>query len=334
MLGDTTPVPATCQNKGDPATLALSLFLIVGVVVSYLPQHFRIISAGSSEGFSPWFLLLGATSSASGMLNLLIYQWPLFKCCRVVSLGRCLESLLGFIQVTLVWILFSIILILYLIYFPRHLKYQRTLPLPTAPPTTYGAASDEQRVPHPDESNVVVERVDGFSKPVKARLSTTPEWRLAVTLGAVVAIHLVLLTLLSLTLLLTLPPTSPPHPLLIYLTTFLGVSATMLAVLQYGPQIYKTYRAGLVGALSLGTMFLQVPGSVLFVISIALAPGTDWTSWMAYAVTGFMQGTLLVICLFWKRRQKKLGVDDFGSPLDAGVADRRTETDRLLAESD
>ena len=33
-------------------------------------KHFRIISKGSSEGFSPWFLLLGATSSAAGMLNM------------------------------------------------------------------------------------------------------------------------------------------------------------------------------------------------------------------------------------------------------------------------
>lgn len=103
-----------------------------------------------------------------------------------------------------------------------------------------------------------------------------------------------LLLLLSLGLLFVLPPTTPPHPFLSYLATFLGVSATLLAVLQYAPQIYKTYKAGLVGALSLGTMAIQVPGSVLFVVSLVLRPGTDWTSWLAYAVTGAMQGALLV----------------------------------------
>lgn len=103
-----------------------------------------------------------------------------------------------------------------------------------------------------------------------------------------------LLLLLSLALLLNLPPTTPPHPLLIDLATFLGVSATILAVLQYAPQIYKTYQAKLVGALSIGTMVIQVPGSVLFVLSIALREGTDWTSWLAFAVTGGMQGILLV----------------------------------------
>lgn len=85
-----------------------------------------------------------------------------------------------------------------------------------------------------------------------------------------------------------------PARLLDELALFLGLSGTFLAILQYAPQIVKTYRAGLVGALSLGTMIIQVPGSVLFVISIAVRPGTNWTSWIPYAVTGAMQGALLV----------------------------------------
>lgn len=39
-------------------------------------KHYRIISKGSSEGFSPWFLLLGSTSSASGMLNMCVLDFP------------------------------------------------------------------------------------------------------------------------------------------------------------------------------------------------------------------------------------------------------------------
>jgi hypothetical protein len=159
----------------------------------------------------------------------------------------CFESLLG--------------LILYLLYFPRHLKYFRVLPIdPTG------------------------------SRPT-AKVSTTPEWRLATTLATVVALHLTLLLALSLFLLTSLPTT---HPLLHTLATFLGLSGTVLAILQYAPQIVKTYRAKHVGALSIGTMIIQVPGSVACVLSIALRPGADWTSWLPYAVTGAMQGALLV----------------------------------------
>lgn len=111
---------------------------------------------------------------------------------------------------------------------------------------------------------------------------------------------------------------SPVHPrtrALRRLATFCGLSATLLAVLQYAPQIYKTYRSGLVGALSIGTMLIQVPGSILFVVSIMLGDGTDWTSWIPYAVTGAMQAVLLGICVAWTIRQNKLGIDAFGNPL-------------------
>lgn len=122
---------------------------------------------------------------------------------------------------------------------------------------------------------------------------------------------------------------SPVHPrsrALRQLATFCGLSATLLAICQYAPQIYKTYRSGLVGALSIGTMLIQVPGSILFVVSIMLGDGTDWTSWIPYAVTGLMQGVLLVICVLWTIRQNKLGIDAFGNPLPGRevASDERT----------
>ena len=33
-----------------------------------------------------------------------------------------------------------------------------------------------------------------------------------------------------------------------------------------------------------------------------------------------MQGSLLTMCIFWKIRQRKLGIDDFGNPIGEGVA--------------
>jgi len=51
------------------------------------------------------------------------------------------------------------------------------------------------------------------------------------------------------------------------------------------------------------------------VTSIAIRPGTNWTSWITYAAAGIMQGSLLVMCICWKIRQKRLDIDDFGRPL-------------------
>jgi len=74
----------------------------------------------------------------------------------------------------------------------------------------------------------------------------------------------------------------------------------------------------LVGALSIPMMLIQTPGAIFMVLSIALRPGTNWTSWITYAVAGIMQGMLLTMCIVWKLRQSKLRIDDFGNSLDAG----------------
>lgn len=85
--------------------MILSLLIIGGMIISYLPQvspvqcgeggkaedegqHYRIIHARSSEGFSPWFLLLGATSSASSMLNIVTLQWGQVACCQYLVSQR------------------------------------------------------------------------------------------------------------------------------------------------------------------------------------------------------------------------------------------------------
>lgn len=102
---------------------------------------------------------------------------------------------------------------------------------------------------------------------------------------------------------------------------FLGWSATILAALQYIPQIIHTSRARLVGSLSIPMMCLQVPGSVIFVYSLALRPGVNYTSLAAYVCTGVLQSVLLVLCIVWRIRQRRMGVDDYGRPLQTPLLD-------------
>lgn len=133
------------------------------------------------------------------MLNLLIVQWPLFRCCRVIvsyhmrSIARKLTIVHWAMSRIVTWfrpghptmalihnhvssshlarLQLTLRLILFLIYFPAHLKYQRILPI--EPSTGYGATTG---------------RTAGNG--VKEKVTTTPEWRLAITLGIVVALHL------------------------------------------------------------------------------------------------------------------------------------------------
>lgn len=40
------------------------------------------------------------------------------------------------------------------------------------------------------------------------------------------------------------------------------------------------------------------------------------TGWITFLMAAILQGVLLVMCLAWKVRQRKLHIDDFGNPLD------------------
>lgn len=56
-------------------------------------------------------------------------------------------------------------------------------------------------------------------------------------------------------------------------------------------------------------MIIQVPGAVLFILSLAFRPGVDWTSWMPYAVTAAMQFVLLVSDCFQMTIRKDVLAD-------------------------
>ena len=73
------------------------------------------------------------------------------------------------------------------------------------------------------------------------------------------------------------PTMSRPHQIQLW-ATFLGVSSGILAAVQYAPQLQRTYNLKLVGALSMPMMIIQCPGGVIMAASVAMKPGTNWTS--------------------------------------------------------
>ena len=91
-----------------------SSLILVGLLVSYLPQMFRIISRGTSEGISPYFILLGTTSAASGFANILLLPKSRqdVACCKELEAFQCAAGLLGIAQLGVQWICFTSMLVL------------------------------------------------------------------------------------------------------------------------------------------------------------------------------------------------------------------------------
>jgi len=240
----------------------LSIFILLGILVSYLPQHYRIISRGTSEGISPFFVLLGTTSGTCAFANILVLPASRadVACCKTVSTFECVAGLLGIAQVGVQWFCFSVILLLFLIFFPR-----------------------EPTLPNNENENQYT-------------------WQTALTVAFVCLLHGLATIFISAGLIL-----ARPHHLGTW-ANVLGIMATILAAIQYLPQIWMTYRLGHVGSLSIPMMLIQTPGSFVWSASLAARLGIEgWSTWGVFLVTGCLQGCLLVmgICFEIKARQEK-----------------------------
>ena len=96
------------------------------------------------------------------------------------------------------------------------------------------------------------------------------------------------------------------------LAAVLGITGTVLAAIQFLPQIYTTWRLQKVGSLSIPMMCIQTPGSFVWVASLAGRLGWEgWSTWGIYLVTGCLQGCLLAMGISFeireRRKRKELG---------------------------
>ncbi|MCJ1472484.1 hypothetical protein MMC13_001132 [Lambiella insularis] len=253
-----------CKALASPSYLnfGLSLFILFGILLSYLSQYHRILARRSSEGISPYFLLLGTTAGTCAFANILVLPASRadLACCNKISGLGCFASLLGVIQVGVVWSCFAGILLLFLIFFPR-----ATPIIPPEPPTA------------------------------------KPSYREALAVTGISAVHGIAIAILSVVLV-----TRYPHLLQAY-ANVLGISATVLASIQYFPQIYTTWRLKHVGSLSIPMMCIQTPGSFVWAGSLAARVGWEgWSTWGLYVVTGILQGCVLGLGIFYELRNRKM----------------------------
>lgn len=81
----------------NPFATTLAAFLVVGILVSYFPQHAKIIQRRTSEGLSPWWVLLGGLSSIAAIGNILTLPASRadIGCCKELGAPECAAALFG-----------------------------------------------------------------------------------------------------------------------------------------------------------------------------------------------------------------------------------------------
>jgi len=106
-----------CYSEPSALNLGVALFLVIGTIVSYVPQYIAIIKAGSSEGISFMMLAILMLSSFLTAINSGILKWPHVVCCQHLGPGQCLKNNLATEQLLAGLILTVILYILFLVYF-------------------------------------------------------------------------------------------------------------------------------------------------------------------------------------------------------------------------
>ena len=111
----TSILESLCRQRGLSRKMRLlmyelSRFIVFGILVSYLPQHWRIVARHSSEGLSPYYVLLGTTSGTCAFANVLTQaaSQRAMSCCKEVTGLECTASLLGIAQIGVQWACFTI----------------------------------------------------------------------------------------------------------------------------------------------------------------------------------------------------------------------------------
>lgn len=263
IFDDDTPPKCPLATK---ASFIFSVYIIIGLIVSYLLQIFRIVRLGSSQGLSFSYLILGYIGVLNAFSNVIALQIsPLTECCQnYYSKKQCFANTTGLIQVGSQVLIMGCVLMAFWMFLPR--------------PIHFVAADDENGLPIPEPLSVTKSR----------------KWRKASYGLLGVFTWGLFIICLSATVLSSN----------FAWAAFLGFSASFCAVVQYVPQIIKTIRHQSHGALSIPMMMMQTPGGFLIGYLLSRLPGTNWTTYMMYIVSACLQGLLLMLCMFYLHKEK------------------------------
>lgn len=145
-----------------------------------------------------------------------------------------------------------------------------------------------------------------------------PSYRTALFIGLICIIHAIATLFISALVLYLAPQNLQPW------ANTLGILATLLAGVQFIPQLFTTWRLQAAGSLSIPAMCIQTPGSFVWAGSLAKRLGVaGWSTWGIYTVTGCLQGGVLGMCIYFEvRNMRRLKEGEDGGEDEDADADQ------------
>jgi uncharacterized protein with PQ loop repeat len=282
------------QSQGQ---FGWSVIVLVGTIISNVPQQYRILRKWSAEGISSYFLLTGIVSATSGLANITILSLDIFDCCHSGQIDQyeCSSAVMGVAVYGVQWLVFFVMYVSTVHFSQVHIyivlpsTYHR--PLTKRSLLFWSIVLPTTKWQHPEKPHATV----------RDMILTNALW----------LAHLILTFVLFALLYHFARRTS-----LITYADALGIISAIVAALQYAPQIWTTYRLKHIGSISIPWLIIQTPGGLASMAALIGRPGTDWTTWLSGVGTFLGQAVLLVVCCCWawrdwrarKREERQLGL--------------------------
>ncbi|KAF2104530.1 hypothetical protein NA57DRAFT_51352 [Rhizodiscina lignyota] len=97
-----------------------TVVVVVGTIVSNIPQQYRLARRRSAEGVSSYFLLTSVMSATCGMANITILSLDIFACCKMgrITKAECLSAVTGVVVNCTQWTCMAAILVIWSVVLP------------------------------------------------------------------------------------------------------------------------------------------------------------------------------------------------------------------------
>ncbi|ORX83709.1 hypothetical protein BCR32DRAFT_291824 [Anaeromyces robustus] len=243
----------------------LGSLIVVGMIITYTPQIAKLLRTKNSYGISPLNRLICIVSQSFLIFNVFLLQRKIVKC-SIKGEFDILYTLGSLVGFFQVFVQFCCVATIAVLF----VKYY----------------------PRHNQDNPTDEKIK--DRRVK-------EWK--VTIASIYIFTITFTILFAFTLYAMIVEWNKDH--IDYIAGVFGVTSAILAIFQYLPQIRKTYIDKAPGAVSILTLLIQCPGALVMAICLIIQPGTNWTSSTSYFVSFLLEGTILVLCIYYRMKNKK-----------------------------
>lgn len=237
------------QNKA----ILFQLFVVFGMISSYIPQQVILYRVKDSSGLNPIFLLFAVCGCLFQLTNIVGSHW------NKIFVDLDIEIMLKVLVIVSQTAMIIVICILYFAFFPVNKR--------------------------------------------KTRQFLTSKYCLIAS---------AFIFLISFLLTVGFRYFSEDPTFIIY-SDINGYLNSICTCFQYIPQVLHTFFVKNVVSISILTLLIQIPGSLVLIFSMAISGGKV-SNWISYAIGGSFQIILLVLCLYYnystKSESKEESTDD------------------------